>query len=85
MAMFNPVKDDTLSLSSIGALLGMYSTNGTWFVMGFGALFLDSDNWRIIGAGIRFTAFEENHMNVGIDIAAGQNDWGIYFRIGEAF
>jgi hypothetical protein len=27
MAMFNPVKYDTLSPSSIAALLGMYSTN----------------------------------------------------------
>ena len=51
MAMFNPVKDDTLSPSSIAAVLGMYSTNKTWFVMGFGALFLDADNWRIVGAG----------------------------------
>ncbi len=38
-----------------------------------------------IGTGIRFTAFEDNHMNVGLDIAAGDGDWGLYFRIGEAF
>ena len=38
-----------------------------------------------IGIGIRFTAFTDNHMNVGLDAAVGKNDWGIYFRIGEAF
>ena len=48
----------------------------------------DEDNGRIlpgIGCGIRYTAFTDNHMNVGLDIAAGKNDWGLYFRIGEAF
>lgn len=44
------------------------------------ALFLPS-----IGAGYRFTAIEKNHFNVGIDAAVGKGDWGIYFRIGEAF
>ena len=38
-----------------------------------------------IGAGFRYTVFPENHMNVGMDIAAGKDDWGLYFRIGEAF
>ena len=51
MAMFNPVKDDTLSPSSIAALLGMYSTNDTWFLMAFGALFLDADNCELSAPG----------------------------------
>jgi hypothetical protein len=38
-----------------------------------------------IGTGFRFTADTETHMNVGMDIAAGLEDWGIYFRIGELF
>ena len=38
-----------------------------------------------IGTGFRYNVFPDNHMNVGIDIAAGLDDWGIYFRIGEAF
>lgn len=67
MAMFNPVKDDTLSPSSVAAVLGMYSTNKTWFVMGFGALFLDADNWRIVGAGgigsINFQFYLDNPIN----------------------
>jgi hypothetical protein len=38
-----------------------------------------------IGAGFRYTAFEKNHFNIGMDGAIGKDDWGIYFRIGEAF
>lgn len=48
----------------------------------------EADNGVIlpgIGAGFRYTAFEKNHFNVGLDAAAGKDDWGIYFRIGEAF
>jgi outer membrane protein assembly factor BamA len=48
----------------------------------------DADNGRIlpgVGVGFRFTAFTDNHMNVGMDVAVGDGDWGLYFRIGEAF
>ena len=38
-----------------------------------------------VGAGIRFIVSEETHMNVGMDIAVGKGDWGLYFRIGESF
>jgi outer membrane protein assembly factor BamA len=38
-----------------------------------------------IGTGIRYMVFPENNMNVGLDVAVGQDDWGLYFRIGEAF
>ncbi len=38
-----------------------------------------------IGTGIRFTADTETHLNVGIDIAFGRGDWGLYFKFGEAF
>jgi outer membrane protein assembly factor BamA len=59
--------------------------------VGFATLFEainESDVGRIfpgIGAGVRFTAFTDNHMNVGLDVAKGDGDWGTYFRIGEAF
>lgn len=70
MAMFNPVKSDTISPSSIAAVLGMYSTNKTWFLMGFGALFLDEDNWRIIAAGglgsVNFQFYLDNPINTWI-------------------
>ena len=48
----------------------------------------ESDDGKLlpaVGAGFRFTAFPDNHMNVGLDAAVGDGDWGIYFRIGEAF
>lgn len=48
----------------------------------------DSHNGNLlpgIGAGFRFNVFPENHMNIGLDAAVGDGDWGIYFRIGEAF
>ena len=38
-----------------------------------------------LGTGFRYNVFEQYHMNVGFDIAVGKNDWGFYFRIGEAF
>jgi hypothetical protein len=34
----------------MGAVMGIYSENKTWFLMGFSLLFLDEDNWRVIGA-----------------------------------
>lgn len=48
----------------------------------------EDDDGRLlpgIGAGFRFTADTETNMNVGMDIAVGIDDWGIYFRLGEAF
>lgn len=48
----------------------------------------ESDNGKVlpgVGTGIRFKAFTETNFSVGIDVAAGIDDWGIYFQIGEAF
>ena len=45
-------------------------------------------NWKIlpgIGAGFRYTVSQETNINVGLDFAKGNGDWGIYFRIGESF
>lgn len=38
-----------------------------------------------VGVGIRFMAIPSEKINIGIDIAKGIDDWGIYFRIGEVF
>ncbi len=38
-----------------------------------------------VGAGVRFMAIPSSRITVGIDVAAGKDDWGVYFRIGEAF
>ncbi|KIQ14447.1 membrane protein [Flavobacterium sp. MEB061] len=45
-------------------------------------------NWNIYpgaGVGYRYRAFKTEKFNVGLDAAVGKGDWGIYFRIGEAF
>ncbi|MFL9483688.1 BamA/TamA family outer membrane protein [Chitinophagaceae bacterium LWZ2-11] len=38
-----------------------------------------------IGAGIRYKVIPKQGINAGIDAAVGKNDWGLYFRITEAF
>ncbi|MFY0626936.1 MAG: BamA/TamA family outer membrane protein [Reichenbachiella sp.] len=48
----------------------------------------EEDNGKILpggGAGFRYNIFPKYHMNVGMDAAIGKDDWGIYFKIGEAF
>ncbi|MBP9925432.1 MAG: BamA/TamA family outer membrane protein [Cyclobacteriaceae bacterium] len=37
------------------------------------------------GAGIRFLMIPDIGINIGLDAAVGKDDYGIYFRIGEAF
>lgn len=65
-----------------------------WGAVGFAGLATvfeainESDNGSLlpgIGTGIRFRAFPDTNFSVGMDIAAGREDWGIYFQIGEAF
>jgi len=78
------------------ALQGEYRWNfhQRWGAVGFAGVATvfeainESDNGKLlpgIGTGIRFRAFTETNMSVGIDVAAGVDDWGIYFQIGEAF
>jgi outer membrane protein assembly factor BamA len=38
-----------------------------------------------VGVGIRYMAIPSEKINIGIDIAKGKDDWGLYFRIGETF
>ncbi|PZX50174.1 BamA/TamA family outer membrane protein [Algoriphagus chordae] len=48
----------------------------------------ESFNWGLypgVGAGYRYKAFKTVKFNIGLDAAVGKDDWGIYFRIGEAF
>lgn len=78
------------------SLQGEYRWNfhKRWGAVGFAGMATvfeainESDNGKIlpgIGTGIRFRAFPENNFSVGLDVAAGLEDWGIYFQIGEAF
>lgn len=48
----------------------------------------ESDDGKILpgaGVGFRYMVFPKNKMNVGLEAAIGDGDWGIYFRIGESF
>jgi len=38
-----------------------------------------------LGVGFRYMVLAKERVNVGIDVAVGKDDWGMYFRIGESF
>ena len=38
-----------------------------------------------VGTGLRYMMIPDENINIGIDVAAGKADWGIYFNITEAF
>lgn len=49
---------------------------------------IEDYNWKLYpgaGVGIRYRAFKQTKMNIGLDAAVGKEDWGIYFRVSEAF
>jgi hypothetical protein len=65
-----------------------------WGMVAFGGLGVATDDFKgenysgvlpAIGTGIRFKAIKKRNINIGVDVAKGKNDWGLYFRIGEAF
>ena len=67
---------------------------GKWTAVGFFGLATmfesinpDDDGQILpgIGTGIRYMAFPETNMNIGLDVAVGREDWGLNFRFGEAF
>lgn len=70
LVMFNPIARDTVSPSSMGGILGMYSTNKTWFVAGFARVHLSQDDWRVSGAGgvgsLNFQFYLDNPINVWV-------------------
>jgi len=37
------------------------------------------------GFGLRYLMIEKERINIGLDVAKGRGDWGLYFRIGESF
>lgn len=48
----------------------------------------EEDNGKILpgaGLGFRYVLVKETGFRVGLDFAVGQDDWGVYFRIGESF
>lgn len=38
-----------------------------------------------MGASVGYMAIPSEQINIGIDVAFGKDDWGVYFRIGEVF
>ena len=71
-----------------------YNFNDKMGLVGFAGLATlygsdnDSFNWKMYpgaGVGYRYRAFKAVKFNIGLDAAVGKGDWGIYFRIGEAF
>ncbi|NMM48283.1 BamA/TamA family outer membrane protein [Marinigracilibium pacificum] len=62
-----------------------------WGMVAFAGLAISNDpeGWSQLlpggGAGIRYMMIPDKRINAGIDIAGGVRDWGIYFRITEAF
>jgi len=65
-----------------------------WGMVAFTGVAIATDNFKgedysgllpSVGAGLRFKAIPKRKINIGIDAAAGKDDWGIYFRIGETF
>ncbi len=60
-----------------------------WGAVGFAGIAMTTNPTSDIlpggGAGIRFMVIPKYQINAGIDAAAGKDDWGIYFRITEAF
>lgn len=78
------------------AIQGEYRWNfhekmGAVGYLGFASVFNsinEEDNGQLLpgaGVGYRYIVFPESRMSVGLDAAIGKDDWGIYFRIGEAF
>ena len=65
-----------------------------WGMVAFGGIATAVDSPKEIawngllpggGVGIRYMAIPSEKINIGIDIAKGIDDWGLYFRIGETF
>lgn len=54
--------------------LAMAKDKGTW-----------SDLLPGVGTGVRYQLLKEEGINAGLDYAVGNADWGIYFRMTEAF
>jgi hypothetical protein len=78
------------------ALQGEYRWNfyKRWGAVGFAGVAAvfesinEDDDGKLlpaVGTGFRFVADRDTHMTVGMDIAVGLDDWGMYFRLGEAF
>jgi outer membrane protein assembly factor BamA len=71
-----------------------WNIRGKWGAVAFGGVATAVDDpkeitWGgllpAVGIGIRYMAIPSEQINIGIDLAFGKDDWGVYFRIGEVF
>ncbi len=71
-----------------------WNVHGKWGAVAFGGIATAVDDPEEItwdgllpaaGVGIRYMAIPSERINIGIDVALGKDDWGVYFRIGEGF
>ncbi|MBS1542703.1 MAG: BamA/TamA family outer membrane protein [Bacteroidetes bacterium] len=68
-----------------------YKKWGSVFFAGVATPVNKGENWSpdsllpSAGAGIRYMMIPDIRLNVGFDAAVGKGDFGLYFRIGEAF
>ncbi len=65
--------------------LGLVGFAGMGTIYGSSVPDFDWKAYPSIGAGIRYTALQKDHINVGLDFGLGKDDWGVYFRFREAF
>ncbi len=60
-----------------------------WGAVGFFGLAMTVDPTSSLlpggGVGLRFQVIPKYNINLGLDGALGKDDWGVYFRITEAF
>jgi len=65
-----------------------------WGMVAFGGVAVAVDSpgeitWEgllpAVGTGLRFMAIPSEKINIGVDVAVGKDDWGLYFRIAEVF
>lgn len=65
--------------------MGLVGFAGLATIYGSPTKEFDWDLYPGFGVGYRYQAFKSANFNIGLDAALGKDDWGVYFRIGEAF
>lgn len=70
---------------NFGEKMGLVGFAGVSTIYGSDTPEFDWKAYPGLGVGYRYRAFKAVKFNIGLDAAVGKDDWGIYFRIGEAF
>jgi len=71
MAMYTLNKKDTISPQSISGIIGIWTTNKSWFLIGFSQFYLKEDRWRVVLAGglvsVNFQTYVDLPINGFVD------------------